>query len=113
MTDYNDGLWHGWNGEECPVHAESVVDVVFSNSFGDMLRDTRAAGAHIWNHHIIDSRAKTYAFRVVKAYREPREGWVLVDDSGRIVSTVFSAKCHADCFCQPGQSVIHVREVIE
>lgn len=28
MTDYNDGKWHGWNGGECPVHPDAVVEVV-------------------------------------------------------------------------------------
>lgn len=27
MSDYYDGCWHGWNGGECPVHPETIIDV--------------------------------------------------------------------------------------
>ena len=67
MTDYNDGKWHGWNGGECPVHPETVVEVVTTEGSGE-----GPAVAFVWdkpdylNNWIV-------AFRVIKPYREPRE----------------------------------------
>ena len=72
MTNYNDGKWHGWNGGECPVHPESEIEVIFSNSFGDLMRDFRTASDHLWNPEGM-RKADTFAFRVTKDHREPKE----------------------------------------
>lgn len=65
MTDYNDGKIHGWNGGECPVHPKTVVEVREWNG----LKWTADAD-------ICDWLSMRGAFRVVRAYREPREFWV-------------------------------------
>jgi hypothetical protein len=73
MVNYNDGNWHGWNGGECPVHPETVVEYVWNGSHG-LVSQTEKAGWGIgWRstgkYHMI-------AFRVIKEHREPREFWV-------------------------------------
>jgi len=72
MTDYNDGLWHGWNGGECPVHPESVVNYASTHNgnSGDI-----PARALNWAWADSHRLYPVIAFRVVKAYREPRECW--------------------------------------
>jgi hypothetical protein len=66
--DYNDGKWHGWNGGECPVHPESVVEVLTTYPG----KNDGFAGSFTWDdqdgfgHWIV-------AFRVITPYREPRE----------------------------------------
>ena len=72
--NYNDGLWHGWNGGECPVHPKTVVDAVWH----DPLRST--AGLFVareasqenspriaWSHVV--------KFRVIREHREPKVWW--------------------------------------
>jgi hypothetical protein len=66
MTDYNDGKWHGWNGGECPVDPEALVDVVSINYVGSPERDASnyaLAADHCWVH---DDDGDIIAFRVVK-----------------------------------------------
>ena len=43
MTDYNDGKWHGHNGERCPVHAQTVVEVVYHGLEGKPAYRTQPA----------------------------------------------------------------------
>ena len=97
MTDYNDGKWHGWNGGECPVHHETEVEAIFCDGSGS--GGAVAADCYSW-----DIRGHPIAFRVVKPYREPREGWVAapIFESARQVRIVY-----------PGCNPIKVREVIE
>lgn len=64
MSNYNDGKWHGWNGGECPVHPETVVDCRFYN--GNC--DERDAGDYSWSY---DGASRIVAFRVVKEHKEP------------------------------------------
>ena len=91
MTDYNDGKWHGWNGGECPVHPESLVDVLHS---ANGILDERKAGITAWDSEYL------IAFRVTKPYKEPREFWIL--EEGYV------------CTQKPKSTGwIHVREVIE
>lgn len=68
MTDYNDGKWHGWNGGECPVHKKTTVDFLFATLSGDLQTNVKADDIS-WDHNY-------GAFRVVKAYREPRRFWI-------------------------------------
>jgi hypothetical protein len=71
MTDYNDGKWYGWNGGECPVHPQSVVDIVYVNAHGITHGpERRMAMLNDWNP--IHS-GYTVAFRVVTPYVEPVE----------------------------------------
>lgn len=98
MTDYNDGKWHGWNGGECPVHPESIIWVVPVKGDKNFTPEMQAKQA-IWQdyNHI-------RALRVVKPYREPREGY--------IASTIFASAREAK-IAYPGCNPIKVREVIE
>lgn len=75
MTDYNDGNWWGWNGGECPVHPETVVDVVVIRQECETWR-TLNLNASVFDWDAPDGNSEIIAFRVVRAYREPREFWV-------------------------------------
>lgn len=106
VPDYNDGEWHEWHGGECPVHPQSVVDV--------MLRDCVKPGVRLgrswnWRHEV--SIGDIVSFRVVTPYVEPepvappakRRKWWIVGgkafDSAREAKTVF-----------PGSTPIKVKE---
>ncbi len=71
-NDYNNGAWWGWNGGECPVHPKSEVRALAMWSTYSM---KRAASEFSWG----DAADRIDAFRVVKAYREPRECWTYGD----------------------------------
>lgn len=62
MTDYNDGKWHGWNGGKCPVHPESVVEVLHAETG---VLNERRAGITVWEHEYL------IAFRVIREHKEP------------------------------------------
>jgi hypothetical protein len=105
MTNYDDGKWHGWNGGECPVHPETVVQMVWQFSKGD-IRPGKVNGRakeYIWEGN--DS-GNIVAFRVIKEYREPREFWVNIASG---------AVCESDgvFFGTTFPNVIKVREVLE
>lgn len=70
MTDYNNGQIHGWNGGECPVHPETVVNTWCRNG----LYQRTEAGEYWWEHR--DSDGDIVAFQVVKACVEPKVIWV-------------------------------------
>ncbi len=103
MENYEVGKWHGWNGGECPVHPETVVEYVMVD--GD--KDTACAGAIEWSNDIPPDDWIVIAFRVIKEHREPREFWICpgndkFDDVIHEMKGSFSAL-----------GFIHVREVIE
>ena len=113
MTDapnYNDGKWHGWNGGECPVDVESIVE-------GMYLRDdmpapespcTDRAGHFDWEYEAANT---LIAFRVIKEHREPREFWLGCAGGYR---HTFETPDAADTYKRQniGAEIIHVREVI-
>lgn len=70
MTDYNNGQIHGWNGGECPVHPETVVEVWFRD--GQKLKTK----GHIlvWKGECPE--CDIIAFQVVKQHVEPKVIWV-------------------------------------
>ena len=106
MTNYNDGLWHGWNGGECPVDPQSEVEWM---SLGG--GNTVAAGALDWS---LSAGQPLVAFRVVKEYREPRELWHLLDHNGEVYNTFQSAaEAEEDARCYPGFTLVHYREVTD
>ena len=74
---YNDGRWWGWNGGECPVHSQSIVETARRYKVGDMRarKDCGVACSYIWQGN--DS-GDIIAFRVIKPYREPRVWWINV-----------------------------------
>lgn len=106
MTNYNDGKWHGWNGGECPVHAESITDVVYDDGY--MSADDKAGekSAVRWTNGW--KGRKIIAFRVIKEHKEPREFWVCyADEKVMIYSPEHDPIEYADF------GFIHVREVTE
>lgn len=75
--DWNDGTIHGWNGGDCPVHPETVVELFFR---GQIPSDECVADDLEWYHGKIAS--DIIAFRVVKAYVEPKVIWVNEEADG-------------------------------
>lgn len=71
MTNYNDGMIHGWNGGDCPVHLKSEVRYWLSN--GNTY--TANAGGRCWKHN--EGGIDIIAFRVTKAYVEPKTIWAV------------------------------------
>lgn len=63
--DYNDGTIHGWNGGDCPVHPETVVEYWLR---GEGSRECNA-GNLMWYHD--ETAADIIAFCVIKEYVEP------------------------------------------
>lgn len=93
MTDYNDGKWHGWNGGECPVHGQSVVEIAYRSYDGVSIgQDKNDAAAFEWGC----DESPIIAFRVVEPYREPRVIWVneYQDGSGHAYSDKSRAKAN-------------------
>ena len=73
MTDYNDGKWHGWNGGECPVDPDAIVDVRYSDAAYDGLIFGKGKD-YLWGH--VHVSPHIVAFRVTKpAPPKPRECW--------------------------------------
>lgn len=71
---YIEGQWYGWNGGECPVHPQTVVDVVVGSTKGIInLYESRLADNFCWSN---DNLGPIIAFRVVKHYVEPKVVWV-------------------------------------
>ena len=99
-VNYNDGKWHGWNGGDCPVHPETVVEAFCSVE--KEYFDPDYADEFDWS--------TPGAFRVVKEYKEPREFWVtevpLFDLDGNISGYSFQETSKRD-------GEFKVREVIE
>jgi len=87
--NYNDGLWHGWNGSsECPAHPKTLI--VCKADDGHLYSD----GAAAWLFH----NYTVIAFKVIKEYKEPREYWLDVRNG-----KIYISEIHDD--------LIHVREV--
>ena len=104
MTDYNDGNWHGWNGGECPVHPESLIELRTPYGYHET---NRKASITAWENPKL--------FRVIKPYVEPpkpREFWINEYEWG--FSDPYDSKADADeCAYKSILRCIHVREVIE
>lgn len=111
MTDYNDGVWHGWNGGECPVNDDSIVEGMYLRDGSPALESpvTDRAAHFDWR---LENANTLIAFRVVKAYREPREWWVneYQDRFMSVHNTLYEADRDAGL---GRKSCIHVREVLE
>lgn len=75
MSDYNNGQIWGWNGGECPVHPETVVEVWFRGKDSDICQ----ANPLFWHH--ADAYDDIIAFKVVKPYVEQKVIWVNEDAS--------------------------------
>ena len=109
MTKYNDGKWHGWNGEvtkPASVHSDSVIDYVWfddgdENELCGTNKGRKASDLVGWSQVV--------KFRVVKEHKEPREFWQYYDNqTGQwIVSS------NPPEIIRGGSELIHVREVTE
>jgi hypothetical protein len=95
-SNYNDGKWHGWNGGECPVYPNTVVETVWVNG------DCKKGVASRWKWRVEGQIQYMIAFRVIKEHREPREWWLQRLENGALVAGVTEVK-----------GAIKVREVIE
>jgi hypothetical protein len=78
MTDYNDGMWHAWNGDRRPdaIHPKSVIEYVWhevrrQKSGVNIIEAGRRGdvGSPAWSQVI--------RFRVIKPYTEPLEMWAV------------------------------------
>ena len=117
MTNYNDGKWHGWNGGECPVHPESVVDARWKHTSLD--RPLMAAGyfdrhAWLWGDPTV---SEIVAFRVVKEYREPSECWAYLTHMHDSLADAEAFRAQLDAN-HPGNGyldtpITHWREVVD
>ena len=108
MTNYNDGKWHGWNGGECPVHPETLVNAKFSCGTEC---DGYRAGPWDWG----DNPTKIVAFRVVKEYKGPREWWILWSPKGTLIGNFSKASAedkNRTHYAGKGE-IVHVREVLD
>ena len=76
MTNYNDKQIHGWNGGDCPVHPETVVQVWFRVGG----QSERPSGIYCWS--CSGGNSDIIAFRVVKPYVEPKVIWVNEEADG-------------------------------
>ena len=102
MTDYNDGNWHAWHGGECPVHPKSTVEAVWHDPRMERAGMTGPRPAKVENEPTL-AWAHVVKFRVVKEYREPREGWAVP-----LFATAREAKT-----AYPGCTPIYVVEITE
>ena len=75
---YEENVWHGWNGGECPVHPKTIVEILFYDGVtAESWSDSDMAGDFDWS---LAASVLPVAFRVIKEHREPRE--VLMDTNG-------------------------------
>ena len=102
MTDYNDGNWHGWNGGECPVHQESIVEYVWVQDGRTGITERKAGEDRSGATPAWSGPVK--AFRVIKQHREPREWWLGGNEFFRS-----KLEAESDGWINP----VHVREVLE
>ena len=105
---YETNVWYGWNGGECPVHPETVVEVQF-----DTDRDVEKAEHWGWQHHYEGWGSDIIAFRILKEHKEPREVWLIETDGNPKLfdgSDGLIAKRYAKEF---GFDAVLFREVVE
>jgi len=102
--NYNDGKWHGWNGGECPVHPETVVEAIFDDGTSNVFRSVKAQASRKFYWEI---GSTIVAFRVIKEHKEPREFWIV-----KVAGELPEVHGHKPIF-HDGIEVIHVREVLD
>lgn len=113
MEDCNSGKWIGWNGGECPVHPETVVEVALTDHNGSKSngKGTLKAKEYMWDH--IVSAYKIIAFRVIKEHKEPREWWSVGSVNYPTIELAETALASAKARGAFAEKIIHVREVLE
>lgn len=86
-TNYNDGKWHLWSGEDVlpkSVHGKSTIQYVwYDENTGEV---GKSEGQADWDESA--SRPawdQVLKFRVIKEHREPREWHVAVNSKGQVM----------------------------
>jgi len=97
--DYNNGLWHGWNGGECPVHPETVIQGLEGHGVG-------WTEAYAKDNHWESFRG---AFRVTKEHKEPKDFWLCY----RLLAAAPEVRYSLPQNNEDYLTVIHVREVTQ
>ena len=107
--NYNDGLWHGWNGGECPVDPGTMINAIFDDKSGFVGDKTERADFFRW-----DGSLAPVAFRVVHpAPPQPRTIY-LCEDPG-LIPTIHKTAIDATKAALsygPGATVSEWREVL-
>ena len=117
MTDYITGQWYGWNDGECPVHPETVVDVLSFDSPSNEPFYRHKAKNMYWENDVGPSNI--ICFRIVTPYVEPEpklECWNVYNEDGSYSSTKLtenSANIHAGMYCGANGRVVHMIEADE
>ena len=94
-TEYETGVWYDWNGGECPVHPETVVEtrhlksgsINNSEIFSWVETATEWAGwfsCECWAGVDDDENNPIVAFRIVEPYVPPLEVWIPVYAGGHL-----------------------------
>jgi hypothetical protein len=98
--------WIGWNGGECPVHPNTVVEVIGYGCYGKSFRHEDKTAGHLdWYS---DDDGSIVAYRVIKEHKLPREFWIFVNTYGGVDCVLLNDEKPTD-----GWTKIHVREVLD
>ena len=108
MRECMENVWYGWNGGECPVHPNSVVEAVWTACGGAVRSEQREARNFAWGVNA----SKIIAFRVVKEYREPREWWLAKSVTYTHAYEDLEGAQRYERYNNDVE-IIHVREVVE
>lgn len=105
MTNYNDGKWHCWNGGECPVHLETVVEIVYIDN-GIVHKSAICKYCDFSK----DAEFPIIAFRVTKEHKEPRRIWV-IEHPDKLDVVNYDSEKFARSYAGP--SAIRIVEFVE
>lgn len=74
MSEYESGVWYGWNGGDCPVDPRTKVEVAIRYDHTKRIStgDHTYAGDYRWD---ADRVAVIVAFLIVEVY-SPKEFWL-------------------------------------
>ena len=73
------GPWIGWNGGECPVHPDTVVQAVRGTSEDADCETWPAGQFQKSNWSDMGGTHSIIAYRIIKEHKEPREMWLKYD----------------------------------
>mgnify|MGYP003467751551 CR=1 FL=1 len=105
MSETYDKLnhWDGWNGGECPVHPETVVECAFDDGLPDLCVTAKRANDYCWG-----PISTIIVFRIIKLHVDPKVIWVNEHDGK---SFAYSAKSIAEMSAGRSTRRIAVRYV--
>ena len=115
MTDYNDGNWHFWNGVQCPVQPETMVEAVWHDPSRDTAGVIGPCRAKVKGYTTL-AWGRVVKFRVVKEYSEPRECWSVGKHMRDSLADAEAFRAQVDA-ANPGHGhldtpITHWREVV-